>query len=181
MGLLITLKARDACRIWFSGSNIPVRLIHQAFDLVSGPTVGTPGTRSDGVHSRPPLPGDQPEGTPGRGGGGQPRRYRSPLLAPSSLSSLLLFLLLFYSFVLHSFHSTSSPEEPVPLLVTYVRTLWPQQGKTKYSGGLGGPGDGRLIHPHLELIGGPMCLWYTAPRSVQPSGGVSICRSINRY
>lgn len=31
--------------------------------------------------------------------------------------------------------------------------LFPQQGKTKYSGGLGEAGDGQLIHPHLELIG----------------------------
>ena len=43
MALLITLKAWDSCRIWFSGSNIPFPLIYQAFDLMSVLNVGLLG------------------------------------------------------------------------------------------------------------------------------------------
>lgn len=54
MALLITLKAWDSCRIWFSGSNIPFPLIYQAFDLTSVPNVGTPGPGPDaeGSHTQ---------------------------------------------------------------------------------------------------------------------------------
>lgn len=43
MAVLITLKAWDSCRVWFSGSNIPFPLIYQAFDLMSVLNVGTLG------------------------------------------------------------------------------------------------------------------------------------------
>lgn len=67
---------------------------------------------------------------------GHPGAASQPGLADGVLSSpkfsLPLCPLFFYSFVLHSFHSTSSRWKPVSLLLTYVCTLLPQQGKTKY-------------------------------------------------
>lgn len=58
MAWLITLKAWDSCRIWFSVSNIPFPLIYQAFDLTSVLNVGSPGpetgARRSHTQDRPP-------------------------------------------------------------------------------------------------------------------------------
>lgn len=147
-------KALNSCRICFSESNIPFPLIYQPFDLVSVPKVGMLRPEQCAVRSLKGVVIISLKTS------GHPSAASQPGLADGVLSSpqfsLPLCPLFFYSFVLHSFHSTSSRWKPVSLLLTYVCTLLPQQGKTKYWEGLQ-VWDGQLILPHLELIARPPC------------------------
>lgn len=96
---------------------------------------------------------------------------------PSLGSSLPQCPLLFYSLVLHSFHSGCGGRQTFGFIAYTCPWLSPSAGRDKTARGRWPIGASHLNSPHLELIVGGQSVALPQPCA----SGVSICRDINRY
>lgn len=173
-------------------SNWPLPFICQPFDVVPAwaacyalPLTARPGVTGGLCFGTPPhlntLP--PPQSTTTTTTSHLPRRcvclWCPPLHRPlpSLGSSLPQCPLLFYSLVLHSFHSGCGGSQTFGFIAYTCPWLSPSAGRDKTARGRWPIGASHLNSPHLELIVGGQSVALPQPCA----SGVSICRDINRY